>query len=643
MKKKRKRNYPARENNKKVTGTISISASGSGFLDREKEKTIYIPLQSLNTALNGDEVETIILPVFSEGKVQGEVVKVLKRKKKVFVGTIDKKPKDSFAFLVPDDSRMYTDIFIPKVSSEAKNGYKASVQIKEWTDPKKNPLGEIVEVIGRKGDMDAEMESIIIEKGFEKGFSDEAEKEASNLKKKSEAIFKKEAEKRKSFKNVPTFTIDPEDAKDFDDAISFRKLSDNLFEVAVHIADVSFWIEEKSLLDREARKRGFSLYLVDRTIPMLPEILSNDICSLNPNEDKLTFSVVLQITEDGILKKAEFLKTVINSDQRFSYEKAQKIIDEKKSPELESLLSLSQKLRKKRIENGALDISQEEIAIDIDQSGHPTNIYIKKPLATHHLIEEFMVLANREVASFLSKNKHLCLFRIHDKPDKDSIENLYRFLSKLGYHPEKKEKGVSSAELNNLLKSLKGKDEEFLVKSVLVRSLPKAIYSTENKGHFALALTDYAHFTSPIRRYADLLVHRSLAKKMKNMRTGKKESDFYKKTAEILNQREIDSASAERDSISRKQVEYMMERVGKTYKGIITGVTEWGIYVAELETKSEGMVRLRDMKDDYYTLDKENFSIVGTRNKKKYSLGSKVKIKVIGGDPDEKTLDYAFV
>ncbi len=643
MKKKRKRNYPAREKDKKVTGIISVSASGSGFLDREKEKTIYIPLQSLNTALNGDEVEAIILPVFSEGKVQGEVVKILKRRKKVFVGTIDKKPKDSFAFLVPDDSRMYTDIFIPKVSSEARNGYKASVQIKEWTNPKKNPLGEIVEVIGRKGDMDAEMESIIIEKGFKKGFSDEAEKEASNLKKKSEAIFKKEAEKRKSFKNVPTFTIDPKDAKDFDDAISFRKLSNNLFEVGVHIADVAFWIEEKSLLDREARKRGFSLYLVDRTIPMLPEILSNDICSLNPNEDKLTFSVVLQITEDGTLKKAEFLKTVINSDQRFSYEKAQKMIDEKKSPELESLFSLSQKLRKKRIENGALDISQEEIAIDIDQRGHPTNIYIKKPLATHHLIEEFMVLANREVASFLSKNRHLCLFRIHDKPDKDSIENLYRFLSKLGYHPEKKGKGVSSAELNNLLKSLKEKDEEFLVKSVLVRSLPKAIYSTENKGHFALSLTDYAHFTSPIRRYADLLVHRSLAKKMKNARTGKKESDFYKKTAEILNQREIDSASAERDSISRKQVEYMMERVGKTYKGIVTGVTEWGIYVAELETKSEGMVRLRDMKDDYYTLDKENFSIVGTRNKKKYSLGSKVKIKVIGGDPDKKTLDYAFV
>jgi ribonuclease R len=632
-----------KKNRKTIKGAIAVTASGSGFLDREQEESIHVPLQFLNTALNGDQVEVVLLPVVSGERIQGEVVGIIKRKKTEFVGTINLKPKNNFAFLVPDDPKMYVDIFIPNVSSKAKHRDKVLVRIKEWRNPKKNPEGEIIKVIGRKGEMDAEMESIVIEKGFSVGFSQETEKEAKEIDKKKKLTLDQEKLKRRDLRKTFTITIDPQDAKDFDDAVSFKKKNDGSYEIGVHIADVGFWVKEEGVIDREARKRGFSLYLVDRTIPMLPEVLSNDICSLNPNEDKLTFSVIMEMTSQGVLKKVEFVKTIINSNQRLSYQKAQEKIDNNQSEELKTLLSVARELRKKRISKGALDISQEEIEVVVDQKGQPIDIHIKKPLETNYLIEEFMVLANQQVALHLFNKKSLCVFRVHEKPDKDSIENLYRFLDKLGYDVSRNKKFASSEELNNLLKKIKGKDEEFLVKSVLVRSLPKAVYSIENRGHFALALSSYAHFTSPIRRYADLLVHRALVKNLQGFRPGKKETDFYRQTAEKLNQREIESASAERESIACKQVEYMMKRINNTYKGIITGVTEWGIYVAELETKAEGMVRLRSMKDDFYVLDKESFSIVGTRTQKRYSLGAKVKIKVLGGDPDKKTLDYSFV
>ncbi len=625
---------------KTIKGSISVNSSGAGYIDIENEESVYVPLHQMNTALNGDEVEVILLPQVPKERRQGEIVKIIKRKKYNFVGTIDKKPGDNFAFLIPDDSKMYTDIFIPNISSKIKNDFKVLVKIDEWSNPKKNPVGKVIKVIGKKGNMNAEMESIVIEKGFKTSFPDEIEKEAEILKKSSKESLSKELKNRKDFRGVPTFTIDPKTAKDFDDALSIRKISDDIFEVGVHIADVGYWVKERSLIDREARKRGFSLYLVDRTIPMLPEFLSNDVCSLNPNEDKLAFSVIFKISRKGVLQKTEFLKTIINSDKRFSYEDAQKMIDGKKSEELSWLMEISKNIRERRIENGSLDIDQEEVVVEVDKKGNPIDIYIKKSLETNHLIEEFMILANNEVAKFLSKKKRLCLYRIHDRPEKDSIENLFYFLSKLGYELKK---GFSSNDLRDLLYLIKGKDEEFLVKSVLVRSLPKAIYSTVNKGHFALAISDYAHFTSPIRRYADLLVHRSLIKTLSNQKENKKEKDFYQKTASELFQKEIDAMSAERESINYKQVEYMLNRKDETYKGIITGVTEWGIYISELETKSEGMVRLRDMRDDYYLLDKENFTIIGARNKKRYSLGDKVRFKIIGGSIEEKTLNYAFI
>ncbi len=626
-----------------IKGKITVTSSGSGFLDRQQQESIYIPLQSLNTALNGDEVEVALIASVPGERIQGEVVEVIQRNKKQFVGTINRKTNSSFAFLLPDDSRMYSDIFIPNVSSQVKNNYKALVEITNWQDHKKNPQGKILKIIGKKGNIDAEMESIVIEKGFQIAFPDLINKEAQEIKKKNQLMFQKEKNKRKDFTNIFTLTIDPKDAKDFDDAISFKKINKNLYQVGIHIADVGFYVKEKSLIDKEARKRSFSLYLVDRTIPMLPEILSNDICSLNPGQEKLAFSVVFEITSEAIVRKTNFIKTVIKSNKRLSYEKAQKLIDNKNCYELETLLNITQKLREKRIEQGALNISQEEINVEIDKKGKPINIYIKKPLETHNLIEELMILANKEVATYFSKKKNFCLFRIHDKPDKDSIDDLYRFLQKIGHNPQKKQKLASSQELNDLIKAFENKDEEFLVKSILIRSLPKAIYSIDNKGHFALAINNYTHFTSPIRRYADLIVHRALVKSLDNVVITKKEKVFFKKVAEQINKREIESASAERESVATKQVEYMLQKIGNTYKGIITGVTQWGIYVSELETKAEGMVRLRDMKDDFYYLDKESFSIIGTRNKKKYSLGTKVRIKVIDGDPDKKTLDYKFI
>ncbi len=633
MRKKRKE--------KTIEGKIAVVSSGVGFLDRDNQESIYIPSHLLNTAFNGDEVKVVILPTVPDGRKEGEVIEITKRKKIDFVGTIIKKKKDKFAFLKPDDPKVYTDIFIPNTPAKVKDNQKALVRIKEWESHKKSPQGEVIKIIGYKGEIDAEMESIVIEKGFETGFSPEVEKEAQKIKEESQEIFKKEREKRRDFRDRLTFTIDPEDAKDFDDALSFKRINDDQFEIGVHIADVGFWVKEKSLIDKEAKKRGFSLYLVDRTIPMLPEILSNDICSLNPGEDKLTFSVIFKIKSNGDLEKTEFAKTIINSDKRFSYEEAQKAIKEKDYPELNRILDITKILRKRRVSDGSLDIGQEEVFIEIDNQGRPINISVKKQLETHSLIEELMVLANREVATRFSNKKNLSIYRVHEKPDRDSIKDLYQFLAKFGYRVKKENQ--QSRELNNLLRLIKDKPEEFLVKSVLIRSLPKAIYSIDNKGHFALALKNYTHFTSPIRRYADLEVHRFLAKDIRNIKRSKSQSGYYRKVAHDLNLRELEALSAERESIAYKQIEYMLGKIGNNYEGIITGVTEWGIYIAELETKAEGMVRLREMKDDYYILDKENFAIIGSRNKKRYSLGDKVKIKVLGGDLDKKILEYKFV
>ncbi len=631
---------------KKITGTITITSLGSGYVLSESiGEDIYIAPQLLNTALNGDLVEATIYPKVEMERPRGEITKVISRLKTKFVGTVERKSNHNFAFLLADDHKMYAPIFLSKLSPEVKNGFKALVEITKWLDPKKSPTGRVLKVIGQKGNNDVEMDSIVLERGLQIGFSKNVRKESETIKKGHQFTLKNEINKRRDFRKIFTFTIDPEDAKDFDDAISFQKISNDLLEIGVHIADVGQWVSVGSSIDQEARERGFSIYLIDRTVPMLPEVLSNNICSLNPNEDKLTFSAIFKITKNGELREVKFKKTIINSNKRFTYEEAQEIIEEKRrSPyvgELKTLMNLARKLRTKRMLAGAFDFDSDEVKVKLDNQGKPIKLYIKKGIESQRLIEEFMILTNREAASFIG-NKGLGLFRIHERPEREKLEDLFLFLKKLGYNIGTNNNQISAKEINKLLEKVKGKDEEFMVKSVIICSLPKAVYSVANKGHFAMALTHYAHFTSPIRRYADLLVHRAIFKKLTGQPFSYQERMFYKKTAEELSQIEINVASAERASLALKQTEYMLERVGETRKGIISGLTEWGIYVQDIETRAEGLVRLKEMKDDFYIFNKKDFSVTGTRTKKRYLLGDKVRVKIKGGDIERKILNYSF-
>ena len=634
---------------KTIKGTISITSLGAGYVFGEDiDEDVYIPSHLLNTALNGDEVEIIRHAKIEGEKLTGEVIKILSRKKLRFVGTIKVEKGGKFAFLTADDFRMYVSIFIPKISKDIKSNTKVLVEIISWTNPKKSPVGKILKVIGIRGDNDVEMESIVIEKGFDVEFPDDVKKDSKNIKNKSKESINNEVKSRKDFRDVLTFTIDGKDAKDFDDAISFKRLPDGLYEVGIHIADVSYWVKPNSPIDNEARKRGTSVYLVDRTIPMLPEVLSNDLCSLNFDEEKLTFSAVFTMSKIGEVKNVWFGRTITKSNCRYTYDLIQEIIDGKDDPnaeEIREIMGITQKLRKKRIENGALEFEHSEVNIEMDKKGKPIRIYLKEMTDSQRLIEELMVLANKEVALYLGgkNSKGLCIFRTSEKPDPDKINDAFLFLEKLGYNIEINKKHISSKDINNLLKKVKGTDEEFLIKTTIIRSLSRAIYSVINRGHFAMALEHYAHFTSPIRRYADLLVHRALEKKLKGEPETQEDRSFYKITAEKLSERQLDSSSAERTSIVFKQVEYMLERVGEVKNGIISKVTSWGIYVQEVETRTEGMVKLKDIKDDFYFFDEKTASMTGRRTKKKYLLGDRVKIKIIGGDVERKTIDYIFV
>jgi len=640
------------ENKQPITGIISITSKGVGYvIVNGFDNDVLIEPQFLNTALHGDEVEIVLFPQEDGGKLTGEVAKILKRVKMEFVGTIDKKAGNGFSFLVPDDKRMYMNIFIPPSDSKkVENNDKVLARIKEWDDPKKNPEGEILKVLGKKGDNDVEMESIVLEKGFQVAFPPEVEEEANKIEKESKPISQKEIEGRRDMRDTDTFTIDPEDAKDFDDAISFKKISDDLFEVGIHIADVSHYVREGSELNKEAFHRGVSIYLVDRTIPMLPEIISNDICSLNPEQDKLTFSVVLEISAIGEIKKTWFGKTIINSNKRFVYEEAQDVLNAKEGvyyDKLNRLNEIAKLFKGKRKKDGALDFDREEVKFKLDEKGKPVDIIQKPRLDAHKLVEEFMILANREVAAYLSEeikklNNGASIYRVHDVPKEGVVDDLLVFLKMLGYSMEPEGESISSKELNALFEKIKGKPEEALVKTVAMRSMAKAIYSTRNIGHYGLALANYTHFTSPIRRYADLLVHRVLEKHLAGEWLNNQEIERYHKFAASLSAREIGAVEAERASIAYKQVQYMMDRVGNTYDGVISGITKWGVYVEESRTKANGMVKMRDMKDDFYVFDKETYSIIGQRTKKKYSIGDEVKIKVIAADLERRVLDYRF-
>ena len=634
-----------------LIGPISVNTKGVGFFDpnpeeKNRENNIEIQSKDINRALHGDTVEIELTGERIKNRIQGKVVKVIQRAKDEFVGVLIE--REGKTFVAPDDQRLYVDIPVPN-QDKSKIGSKVLVKIVDWD----TLTGEILKVIGAKGENNTEMESIILERGFRIEFPHSVELEADKIKAEYKNGFEEEIKKRRDMRGVTTMTIDPFDAKDFDDAISFVDLGNNQYEIGVHIADVSYFVTPGSELDRESEKRGLSVYLVDRTIPMLPEVLSNDLCSLNPNEDKFTFSSVFKITGEGEVLEEWFGRTVIHSDKRFTYEDANDVILGKQDgpfqPELRKLNEIAKNLEKKKTQNGAMSFDTDEVKFVLDEKGKPISVYKKSRLDTHKLVEEFMLLANRAVAKhiFMSQSKGLkgkqSVYRIHPSPDKDRIMNLAIFLKAMGFDLNNKDGVVTSRDLNALLKQAKGTPNEDLINTATVRSMAKATYSTKNIGHFSLAFVYYTHFTSPIRRYPDVLVHRFLERELKG---GKIEVDEYAKYERIAlasSELEKKASDAERASIKYKQVEYMMEHIGEIFNGNITGVTEWGIYVEEVDTKCEGMVKIRDIGDDFYSLDEKNYTIKGEKTGKKFTLGDKVKFKVVSADMEKRVLDYALV
>ncbi|MDD5318361.1 MAG: ribonuclease R [Candidatus Pacebacteria bacterium] len=669
----------------KGIGIISINSKGVGFItphiddghrgltppskfQKDRDKDIMVSPEKLNTAFPGDEVGFEITGKNRFDRVEGKVTSIIKRARTTFVGILEK-AQNGF-YLIADDKRVYVDILIPQnlisenLQPKAQADFKAQIEITDWKGTEGHPIAKILSVLGPKGNNDVEMHSIVLEKGFDIGFPDEVVAEAHTLEKTEKPIRADEIAGRRDMRGATTFTIDPIDAKDFDDAISYNELSENAdeVEIGVHIADVSYYVRPGTALDKEAYKRAFSVYLVDRTIPMLPEVLSNDLCSLNPQTDKLAFSSIFKMKKStGEVTSSWFGRTIINSNKRFSYEEAQEVIDRgsaspsdgaKFQPDLLALRDVARKLREKKFENGAIDFETEEVKFRLDENGKPIEVYKKQRLETHKLVEEYMLLSNRQVAEFIfksieNKNGAASIYRIHDVPQTDKIHELALFLKAMGYDlPVKDGKGgngsISAKDINALLKEIAGKPEESLIKTATIRSMSKAIYSPANIGHFGLAFEYYTHFTSPIRRYADLLVHRILQNILVGGKISQDEFARYKRMADQCSEREVKAAEAERTSIKLKQVEYMSERVGQIFEGTISGVTEWGMYVEEKNTKCEGMIKIRDMTDDFYQHDEKRYALVGQKNKKVYSLGDVVKFKVTGADVERKSLDYVL-
>lgn len=630
-----------------VEGKVDMTADGSAFIitDEEGESDIFIAPRKLRNALNGDRVKIYVYAKSKGRRKEGEVIEIVKRFKTEFTGIV--KLSERYAFFIPDDRKMLHDIFIPlNELNGAKNGIKAIAEITDWPTDAKNPMGRIKQVLGAQGENDTEMNAILAEYGFPLSFPKEVEEQAEAI---SDVISKEEIGRRRDFRDTLTFTIDPFDAKDFDDAISFKILENGNYEVGVHIADVAHYIIPDSALDKEAFDRGTSVYLVDRVIPMLPERLSNGLCSLRPNEDKLCFAAVFELDEKANILTEWYGKTIIHSNRRFTYEEVQEVIETKEGDYTSEILKLNELayiLRDRKFKNGAISFETTEVKFKLDESGKPTGVYVKERKDAHKLIEDFMLLANRKVAEYVSKmgkgkHKYTFVYRAHDTPKPDALASFATFAARFGYKISLRSDKETAKSLNYLMDDVEGKKEQNVLTQLAIRSMAKAIYTTKASSHYGLAFDHYTHFTSPIRRYPDVMVHRLLFHYLNGGQSAN--AEHYEKLCQHSSEMEKKAADAERSSVKYKQAEYLKEQVGTIFNGVISGVTEWGMYVEIIENKCEGMIRLRDISDDFYTLDEKNYAIIGQRKKKVYQLGDDVRIKVKSVDLTKKQIDFSLV
>lgn len=654
--------FKAVVNTEYYTGKLDLAAKGNGYIICDEfDDDVFIASNNINKALNGDEVEFYVYKRRKRGKLEGEITNIIKREKSEYVGVIQIHDKKNFAFVVVDSNKMYKDIFVPiNKINKAEDGDKVLVSLEDWPEKADSPNGKVLKVLGKPGEHNTEIHAILAEYGLPMEFPHEVEDYANKL---DTSITEEEISKRRDMRKDLTFTIDPKDAKDFDDALSFKVLENGLYEIGIHIADVSHYLQEGTVLDDEAYERATSVYLVDRVVPMLPEVLSNNACSLRPHEEKLTFSAVFQMNDKCEIKNEWFGRTVTYSDARFAYEEAQAIIESKTStiPQEVSLIGktyqasneiteavlkmdeLAKIMRRKRMSSGAISFDKVEVKFNLDEQANPVGVFFKTSKDANKLIEEFMLLANRKVSEFVGKKdpKKTFVYRVHDEPDDSKLATLQNVVSRFGYKLNFKDRKSVSSTLNNLLKEVNGKKEQNLVDTLTIRTMSKAEYTTHNIGHYGLAFDYYSHFTSPIRRYPDVMAHRLLQQYLDGGKSAN-EGDYEEKCQHSSNMEGL-ATRAERDSIKYMQIKFMQDHKDEEFVGVISGVTDWGIYVEIISNKCEGMVSVRDMKDDHYAFDQDQYAMVGRSNGIVYQLGDEVVVKVKNTDLVKKHLDFNLI